>query len=1109
MRNLSKICIASSLLLPLAASAVQPAMHRTPAAVSTSLPTQRPQAQRQARQQAPARITAGGAAIYGYLGFEYYGSGVSKYFEPKLMEFGPDGTPEEKWIDDAAASEDIPMATGWLKDGVITGMSHTRFNGQEAVVGNIIVNLDFKTGKVINFNFPAKTAPAFNVAAYNESDGYIYGTYFYPGANYQKGYLGKAPVNDLANVTNLGDLTTGNNFLSICYNPEDQMLYGFTIDKEFVKMDSNGNITPIFKSDLNIAPYVSGIVYSPVEKLFYWNYYVDGTYDSYLCTVNPETHEIKTITSFPDEGLYYFLLTTDRAVSATQPKMPELTSVSFEGGSTTGTVTFRMPAENGNGSALSGELDWEVAVDGVKAASGKAEAGSEVKATVSDVSTGLRHITVTASSGGVSSPEASESLWVGNDTPENPTGVTLTETSLTWEPVTKGVHDGWIDLPNLQYEVALNGTVLGTTSGNSYEIQIPDVTVTRWKATVTAVSHELRSEAIESNAIVAGNPLSLPVYFKPLYDDINIMATTDGNADGNCWGYNPKNRAFAVGYALGDKPADDWLFLPATTFNDPDAYYSISFMSKLASQAYLDERLGVWLCKEQNPEAATVEIMPLFTPTIDFNYNESTFQVPEAGTWYIAFHCASAPMQNGVMINEINISDRGIRAASPAAPTELSAKAAPKGELRATVEFSFPTSDMTGNALPADARLKATVKGADTATVEGLPGERGKAEVATTSGMNVIEVTAELDGKTGAPADISVWCGIDIPGLASGLREEYSDNLMEATITWNAPTEGINGGYVVPEEMTYTIYRYDNTPLGPTWVKIDETGKERSYTYTVEAGAPQEMVRLGVMAYNEAGHDPHVAIIDIILGTPYDLPVEEDFAKYTNDFSLKTWVMLSPDASYDAEWEVTEAESVFSGCGMRGYVLCAEGAPGTKGMINMPAITTEGFENVELIMNSARGTGSADIEVYAQACGMDAPKYIGVTTTKSNAPASDYAAHFMNDVFPLPAEFCGKGWVRLSLVPIFTSDADQAVIRKVEVQEGNGVQGVSTDGSARILAVGDGILVLGAEGETVTVADLSGRVVALEGSAPAELRIRLEPGIYIVKTGDKAVKIAL
>ena len=113
MRNLSIICIASSLMLPAAASAVRPAMHRSPVDVSTSLPAQRPQAQRQARQQAPARITAGGAAIYGYLGFEYYGSGVTKYFEPKLMEFGPDGTPEEKWIDEAASTQAFP----WPPDG--------------------------------------------------------------------------------------------------------------------------------------------------------------------------------------------------------------------------------------------------------------------------------------------------------------------------------------------------------------------------------------------------------------------------------------------------------------------------------------------------------------------------------------------------------------------------------------------------------------------------------------------------------------------------------------------------------------------------------------------------------------------------------------------------------------------------------------------------------------------------------------------------------------------------------------------------------------------------------------------------------------------------------
>ncbi len=59
-----------------------------------------------------------------------------------------------------------------------------------------------------------------------------------------------------------------------------------------------------------------------------------------------------------------------------------------------------------------------------------------------------------------------QSPWIGHDTPEAPTGVAATvedgTRTVTFEPVTQGVHGGYIDVDGISYTVSRNGVVFTT-----------------------------------------------------------------------------------------------------------------------------------------------------------------------------------------------------------------------------------------------------------------------------------------------------------------------------------------------------------------------------------------------------------------------------------------------------------------------------------------------------------------------------------------------------------------------------------------------------------------------------------------------------------------------
>ncbi len=108
----------------------------------------------------------------------------------------------------------------------------------------------------------------------------------------------------------------------------------------------------------------------------------------------------------------------------------------------------------------------------------------------------------------------------------------------------------------------------------------------------------------------------------------------------------------------------------------------------------------------------------------------------------------------------------------------------------------------------------------------------------------------------------------------TNLVADVQENNLEAYITWDAPTVGLNGGYVDPEGITYWLCTYDK--VTDSYKQYAELGKIPEYPMFVKEGklATYDVI---IQAVSSAGASSEYASTRVQLGTPFTLGINEDF----------------------------------------------------------------------------------------------------------------------------------------------------------------------------------------------------------------------------------------
>lgn len=1057
-------------------------------------------------KKAPAKVTDGGSDIYGYCNYstQIQQVGAALY---ELMSEGLEMT----WQDPAYIElGGYTFSGAYVKDGVFKGYIPETFWGM--TFGIDYAQIDFESGELLSVEpLDLATAPIYNRLAYVPTEDMVYG--FGLMADYQNTVFMCSEDSDPSTATVIAEFEDVNTVpVAFCYNPVENAFFGIDMNQNFCRYDFDGTQTVLFSlADAFdfVGTYYAGLAYSPIENVYYWN--INQDVDAFMGRIDMSGN-VDVYEQLADGNQLTFLFCTNEAIiNEFAPKRPEIAEISFPAGDLTGFVSYTLPSEYAGGAMIPSDVvtfDVYTTLDGEVTGQGTGKPGEVYSATYENLSEGKHKFGCYVSCDGVESTQVSKTVYIGNDTPQAPKNVILTDNMVTWDAIPAlGVNKGYLAIDDIQYIVYLQGEEYGRTKECKLPIVLPaDEPLNIYQVEVVAECNGKTSEATESNSVIAGQPLEIPVSIAPTLEEAQLCSIYDGNGNGASWTYAETNEGgvFQISYTMPEEGnQDDWLFLPPIKIDNVNKYYTLSYEVMARSARYPEEYMEVCIGTAPNPEAMIETLVDEYQPEAEvYTSTNGYVKAPAAGVYYIGFHCTSEADMMGLNLRNIKLFDENITNDSPAAVNNLEAVAFDQGVLKATVSFSFPTKTMGGSELAADAALKATVVAAETLTVEGKPGEKVSVEIATVQNMNHIVARASLGDLNGPAETVDVYTGVEVPATVTDLVGVAAPDMMSMTLTWEGPTEGFDGGFIVPEDVTYDIYMVVPGFFGDEWAKIDEAGKNKTYTYVCEEGQVQDLVQLGVVACNAAGDCGYLQSASDVLGTPWTLPMDENFDDPDAPITYTPWMIYQADPENPVKWAIDYLTNVDDTYVPEHIGLVGTGSEGAVSTLGVPRFTTKDYEEVTMVFNLYTGEDSADYAIYGYCYGMEEPVLL------SEIKGDNAGTQFADYEVKLPADLLGKDWVEVQIQCSFNSDEDVAIIDSF-FADGKGVgTGIGSALNSKTISGGKNIItVRGFEGQNVTISALDGAVVAKGIATSNEQVYNLNKGVYVVKAGDRKAKV--
>ncbi|MBO5957134.1 MAG: choice-of-anchor J domain-containing protein [Bacteroidales bacterium] len=226
---------------------------------------------------------------------------------------------------------------------------------------------------------------------------------------------------------------------------------------------------------------------------------------------------------------------------------------------------------------------------------------------------------------------------------------------------------------------------------------------------------------------------------------------------------------------------------------------------------------------------------------------------------------------------------------APAAPVvQYNANAA--GSLLGNIIIETPTLNIAGGTLASTAyTLVIELNGTEIYNNQVTPGENVSLnDVEFAEGMNNIRAYAINDAGKGDVGSLKIYAGEDTPLAVTNLEVNIDDN-GQASLSWTAPTEGENGGYLNTANLTYTIERSGVTVA---------TGITN--TYYIDQ-LPNELASYEWLVYAVSGNKTSkpASTGKFMFGNSLSLPYEQTF---NNDACLDIYTIVNNNND-DRTWE--------------------------------------------------------------------------------------------------------------------------------------------------------------------------------------------------------------
>lgn len=808
--------------------------------------------------------------LYGYL--TYTRDPEHRYDRVGLNKIGTDGAYENIW-----SGED--MQACFVHDGKVCGTQLVIF--WDELYGAYYEEYDLSTGdKLASVELDPTNKCLFVTASYYPGSDEIYG-YAYNDDLSDYNFVRIDAANPGGEGTVIRENVGNDMCMSMTYNEYEDLFYGMNNAGNLVEIDRAGNQRIVMKSPVgSFLEYRSGLTYKPSTQSYIFNKLTDDGCSMWEMT--PSTGKSEKLHDLPyfEEFVDIFYVGENKDV----PQRPEVVDQNFVGPAQSGSVTWTLPDKMESGNAITGNVNWTVFLDGESYKTGIGDAGSNIKIDFSNLENGFHTLSLsTKLPDGTTGKRSNVFRYIGNDIPKAPSNVVFTPEKISWDAVTAGENNGYINVGSIQYEVTLDGNVIATTSNLSVATGLNSTAeMKRHYVSVRAVCNSQRSKASETKSLVTGKPFTPDVTFAPTAEEAELFDLIDGNNDTWPWMFDEYDEAFVHGRSESYnwdllEDADDWIIFPAITFTKGNIYCLSIDVN--VDESYYEDIFEIRIGRSQNPDEMTSVLLEPTTVNNDEPRAYSTyFDVPENDVYYLAVHCVSiADDQGDLFIRNMSVNKTG-DINGPAVPMDVVAVGGAKGALNAEVSFKMPSTTFAGKQLESSTIVYADLIAGENekVTISGHPGETVKATVPTSQGDNLIKIMPYFsNGLKGCPTSVTVFTGVDVPAMPENFKMVVDETNMTARFTWDAPTEGINGRYVDPDKI---IYRFDWGYWTEVFPKeVIGTGITE-YTLTLPENTMLDYHAFVLSAEDPEGNSDGYAITFAQMGKVYDMPLKENFA---------------------------------------------------------------------------------------------------------------------------------------------------------------------------------------------------------------------------------------
>ena len=950
----------------------------------------------------PLAVTESGATLFGNLIYESSMTDFSTvgYYSinPNTGEYSPVGINE------------LLAGAGTVVDGIAYVSYANTYFGIILELYTIVYDIEERVILEAVEHDPSDFGSYATNMAYNYVDDMIYAlTYNEDGTQFT---LSKFDRNSYI-YTKVTDVTVSSDIFAMTFD-NNGILYIMCADGKVYEMNPSTGKAVREICDTGFLPaYMQSAVWSPKDNKILWAASNDD--ESYILSIDITSGITETLCTFTGAEEWVSLYTTDPMASEGAPATPVIQYTANSPGSLLGSITVETPTLDVAGEELEAtEYTLVIELNSTEIYNNSVTPGDEVSLNDVTFIEGKNSIRSYAINDAGEGAFASKSIYAGNDTPLPVTNLEVTindadQANLSWTAPTGGENNGYIDFSSLTYTIKRLGETIATgVTETSYIDQLPSE-IAQYEWAVYAVFGDKVSQAALTGKMLYGDALPLP--YEHAFNNaqcLNLYTIVNANGDNRTWGYDDSRDVLLYPYSSSEN-ADDYAITPPLQISNEK-----TILVEVNAYSYMlkyPETLEITLGTSTDPATHTVII-----PATQLNWESpqtlrTYVKIDEPGNYHIGIHAVSKYDMYFMLVTDIKVSE-GPSLNTPKAVQDVIATPGANGALTTTITFTAPTETFSGDALTENITITAYRDNEIIGTTTCNPGEEGTiVDNNATNGFNKYVLVTSNSAGDGESYEITCRCGVDTPSSVNNIKFTTAEDNFTTVISWDAPTEGVEGGYIDPSNLTYTIYA-----PGTDSYNVETIGEttELSYEFTATDNTLQ-----GYTFYISAKNDIGESDLNggsVVLGKPYVIPFVEAIEGTT--LITSPWFTSSDSPTSYATWELGSnmenynlPEVVAAPDG--GMAICYDFFEFSDGGCNLqvPKISLIGAESPTLYFSIYHYTTAADINEFAISITTDDATYEEIFVKKVNDAATNGWVEYQVSL----DEYKDASWIGLML----------------------------------------------------------------------------------------------